>query len=262
MTDFLSREELDALPTVEMAEIGGGVIMNDMIKDVGNVDIAELPEIAQIAYQVVQSMDIPNSAMAVFQSDDGHISIARRNEAFFEQDRSTVFLTDQDVKLEGASSHRVSTEIQILPQEDGGYKVQVGTSHDGSYDNNIDASYVGIAYDVDADGNFTGRNGYASTEDFNGSILDQEHGTWAIDAAQTLEHRLATALGSDGPNAKEDILSQRPESAATEVGQPPGPENATSLSSLDLQAMASSDAAPDKPAPAETTPATAPAQGL
>ncbi len=216
------------MPTVDFKSIGKPVL-NDMSEDRIGIDMSKQPEIVLAALEAIKNIDIPNADLTVYEHQ-GDIVISKDADTLLEAEGIGTSFRDVDVAFENAVRHTAGVSINIEPNEDGGYRVGLKARHDGSYDSsNLDASSSEVSYDVTADGSFTNRKGSASTEETGVSAADQEHGSWTMQAAQTLESNFSRILGQD--------FEGRPENAATQVGQPPAADNAVALSSINLDAM-------------------------
>lgn len=233
------RQLMAESPKVDFSQMGGKPVVVDLKQDQIDLDIGEMPEIAHAALSALENMDIPGGSILAYTTEDGMIRLSNEVETLTPDSRSRIFLNDQGIVIDNATTHRVGVAIDITPQENGGYNIELRANHEGSYDGTIDASRTYINYQIDENGELINREGSAMTEEFGINIMDQEHGKWTVDAAQTLENNFATIYGGD---FKEDIEEARPETAAKNVAAPPAASNAANLSGFDLQALSAGTA--------------------
>lgn len=242
MNDFPSREEIEAYPDLDFAQINRPTI-NDLV-DLG-IDLPDdVPEIVLQAIEAIQAIDIPGGSVSAYQTDDGTYVIRNDIDILLPDPESggpSVFPNENvpdGLTIEGATTHGVGASIHIDPTADGGYTFKMRVDHEGSIDGTIDASTTIINYQIDENGNFLDRNSGASTQEFGVNITEQDHGMWTIEAAQAIEHRFGQIVGMGNPGAAEKLDALRPDTAATEVsGPPPLPEGMQNLSSYDIEAL-------------------------
>lgn len=193
---------------IDLKDIKGPVV-DDMSGDYRELDMADQPEIVHAALTALEAMDIPNGKIAAYEYE-GTIHLDNLLMAY-EDGNGNVELNDGTI-IENAQSHMIGLQVEIEEMENGNYKVDVRVDHMGSYEQGeMDARTTLMNYEVSPEGEFLDRSGHAVAH-------DDAANQWTIDAAQSFEHKLGTILGED---SLESLMEMRPETAATNVGEPP-----------------------------------------
>lgn len=187
MTNAQSNENTGK-PIVDFSEIGKPVLI-DTSTDTMNLG-ADQQEIVHAALEAIKNMDISNATLTAESYEGGIIEIKKTVEVLTLSDSENSTVELDGFVLANAGMHISGVSFVVFPNEDGDYEVRLNAMHDGSYDETIDATKTTIHYIVDAEGEFTLRVGVVDTQELNGNVDEQEHGSWTIQAAQTLEHNL------------------------------------------------------------------------
>jgi hypothetical protein len=244
MEDFFAR--LEKAPKVDFEKIGKSVLINDTRSDNIELDMDHQNEMVHAAMIAVRSMNLPKGYLgANFYEEEKSTQISQSISAFH-KGSSSLLIEDQDIVLNNAAVHTISVSIAFDAEKNGNTHMQIKATHDGAYNKDaVDTSSAVINYTIDAEGNFTKRNGSALSQDRSVDVESQAHGKWVMQAAQALESNFAAALGGE---AQEQIKSQRPPGAATKADAPPMAENMTPLSSVNLKALTQDAKPADAPA--------------
>lgn len=205
--------------TIDLKNVDGPVI-DDISGDYRQLDMAEQPEIVHAALTALESMDIPGGSISAYEHG-GAVHLDNILTAY-EDGSGSAELADGTV-IENAQSHMIGLQVEIEEMENGNYEIGVRVDHMGSYEQGeIDARTTLMQYEVTPEGEFLERSGHAIAH-------DDAANQWTIEAAQTFEHKLGAILGED---SLESLMDKRPETAATNVGEPPIGAELNSLSDL------------------------------
>ncbi|MFP4313756.1 MAG: hypothetical protein ACLFR0_05450 [Alphaproteobacteria bacterium] len=204
---------------INLKDVNGPVV-DDVSGDNKTLDMAEQPEIVHAALTALESMDIPNGQISAYEYE-GTIHLNNLMKAY-EDGSGSVELVDGSV-IENSQMHMIGLQVEIDELENGNYGIDVRADHMGSYEQGeIDARTTLMNYEVTPEGEFLDRSGHAVAH-------DDAANQWTIEAAQAFEYKLATILGE---NSLESLVDKRPETAVTDVGEPPIDATLNSLQEL------------------------------
>jgi hypothetical protein len=244
------------MPDIDLTKLGTNIVYDRLWPDERD-DTHQAPEIVQAALVALDptlrdTPDLNNARFNVFHNErDNSWGIQQNVMTLFPMENGGQVLEDDVTKFTNAGEHHVTLSISVGPSEDpenpNGYTVVLSANHDGSYNANDDASGAAITYEVNAAGEITSRFGGSGTLDTAHTIQEQDHGRWAIAAAQGLEHRFLKFSGV-GPDEAEAL--GRPSGASNVIPPAPAAPPARPLSEV----LAATAGAPQlgEPGPQQT----------